>query len=194
MTDLLALLLAYLLGCASTAYYLVRWRTGQDVRSLGSNNAGATNAGRVLGTWGFVVALGGDAGKGVLAVLAARWLTGNEWAVALAIPAVVAGHIWPVQLGFRGGEGFATALGALLVYDPPLILALGGLALVLYLFTRRRAVVGAVALLAAPLLALVLNRAAGEVFALVLLLAMMLWAFRRHLRTLLHGRGAKAAR
>jgi acyl phosphate:glycerol-3-phosphate acyltransferase len=184
LNDLLILIIAYLLGCVSTAYYLVRWRTGQDVRTLGSGNAGATNAGRVLGKWGFGVAMVGDVGKGVMAVLIARWLGGGEWAVALAVPVVVVGHIWPVQLRFRGGEGFATAFGAVLVYDPPVARLIGGIALILYLLTRSRAIAGAIALLAVPLTTLALNRPTSEVMALLLVVGMMLWTFRRHLRTL----------
>lgn len=182
--NLVVLGLAYLLGCASTAYYLVRWHTGQDVRSQGSGNAGATNAGRVLGRRGFAIALAGDLLKGVLAVLLARWLTADAWIVALAVPAVVAGHLWPVQLGFRGGRGFATALGALLVYDPFLLLSVGVLTLAIYLLTRRRALAGAVALVTAPCTAILLGRSTAEVVMLLLLIVMMGWAFRSHLHSL----------
>ncbi len=185
MSTIAALLLAYLLGCFSTAYYLVRWRTGQDVRTLGSKNAGATNAWRVLGVWGFVVAFLGDVGKGVLALLLARTLTGGDpWAVALAAPAVVAGHIWPVQLGFRGGEGFATALGAFAFLDPAMTGAMAALALALAGITRKRSLAGLVALLGALLWTLLLERPGSQLVALLLAVPMMLWAFRRHLATL----------
>lgn len=184
MLNFLALILAYLLGCFSTAYYLVRWRTGEDVRGLGSGNAGATNAGRVLGKWGFIVAVIGDVGKGALAILIARWLGGSEWALAWAIPLVVMGHIWPIQLGLRGGEGFATALGAMAVYDPLLLAGVGVLALAIYLLTRRRSVAGAAALITTPLAALALGHSPTEVTLLILLVGIMGWAFRRHLRSL----------
>lgn len=189
MTTLLALLLSYLLGCFSTAYYLVRWRTGQDVREQGSGNAGATNAGRVLGKWAFVVALLGDAGKGALAVFLAGWLTGGDlWAMGLAVPAVIIGHIWPVQLGFRGGEGFATAIGALAALDPPLIGIVGGIALILYLATRKRSLTGLMALLIAVPTLLLLDRPTSDLVGLLIVIGVMLWAFRRHIRSLF-GRG-----
>lgn len=181
-----SLLLAYLLGCFSSAYYLVRWRTGQDVRSLHSGNAGATNAGRVLGVWGFAVAFVGDVAKGLLALWLAAWLTdGNPWAMALAMPAVVAGHIWPVQLGWRGGEGIATGFAVVLALDPPLAGGIALLAAVLFLLTRRRAVAGAASLVALLPGALLLGRGLPELTGLALLLLIVAWAYRRHLRTLL---------
>lgn len=185
-STLTSLLLAYLLGCFSTAYYTVRWWTGEDVRLHGSGNAGATNAGRVLGKWAFVVALLGDVGKGVLAVVLAGWLTGGDaWAIGLAVPAVIVGHIWPVQLGFRGGEGFAAAIGALAVLDWRFMSAIGLLALVLYLATRKRSLAGVVALLVALPLARYLGWPTGHLVGLALVIPVMLWAFRRHIRSLL---------
>jgi len=185
MTTAVSILFAYLLGCFSTAYYLVRWRTGQDVRQHGSGNAGATNAARVLGKWAFVVALVGDAGKGVLAVLLAGWLTGDAvWAVGLAVPSVIVGHIWPVQLGFRGGEGFATALGSLAALDWRFTAVICGLALALYLLSRKRSLAGLVCLLTALPLALYLGWPAGHLVGLGIVILVMLWAFRRHIRSL----------
>lgn len=109
--------LAYALGCFSAGYYAVRLRTGQDIRDLGSGNAGAQNAGVVLGKPWFALVLVADMLKGVLAVLAARWLQVDDVLATLVIVAVVAGHIWPVQMQFRGGMGISTSLGALLAFD-----------------------------------------------------------------------------
>src|SRR5947207_7623420 len=99
--DLVAITVAYLLGCIATAYYLVRLRTGQDIRQLGSGNVGGRNAGRVLGRPGFAIVAVGDALKGLLAVLLARYLGVSGWALAAVLAAVLAGHIWPAQLGFK---------------------------------------------------------------------------------------------
>lgn len=192
MTTLLSILLAYLLGCFATAYYLVRWRTGEDVRLLGSGNAGATNAGRVLGTWGFVAALVGDVGKGALAVWLAGWLSGgNAWAVGLAIPAVIVGHIWPVQMGFRGGEGFAAALGAFAALDWQFTGVICIVALALYLTTRKRSIAGLVGLLIALPLAVYLSWPSGHLTGLALVIPVMLWAFRRHIRSLFGRQGRR---
>jgi glycerol-3-phosphate acyltransferase PlsY len=108
---------AYLLGCFTTGYYYVRLRTDKDIRELGSGSVGARNVGRILGRTGFLITVLGDFLKGALAVWAAQHFTPDSRLVALALMAVVAGHVWPAQLRFHGGKGIATSLGGLLVYD-----------------------------------------------------------------------------
>jgi acyl phosphate:glycerol-3-phosphate acyltransferase len=118
MTDALALALAYLIGSFPTGFVMTRLITGEDLRAVGSGGTGATNARRALGTkWGAVVALI-DVLKGVLAVLIARWLAGDELTIALAGILVVVAHCWPVWLGFRGGKGVATGAGAAFALSP----------------------------------------------------------------------------
>jgi len=73
--------------------------------------------GRVLGWRGFFLTVLGDFAKGALAVWAAQHFTPDNRLVAVALLAVVAGHVWPAQLRFHGGKGIATSLGGLLVYD-----------------------------------------------------------------------------
>src|SRR5262249_3474541 len=111
---------AYALGCFTLGYYLVRGRTGQDIRELGSGSVGARNVGRVLGWMGFVVTVAGDFAKGAFAVWATSHFTQDDCLLALALVSVVMGHIWPAQLRFHGGKGVATSLGGLVVYDPHL--------------------------------------------------------------------------
>lgn len=113
---------AYLAGCFCTGYYLFRFKTGGDIRELGSGTAGARNTGRLLGRTGFAMAFAGDLAKGAMAVAAALVMTSSPWMVSLALVAVVLGHMYPVQLGFRGGKGLATLTGALMVINVKLVL------------------------------------------------------------------------
>jgi glycerol-3-phosphate acyltransferase PlsY len=117
----LALLLAalgYLLGSISFAVLLVRWKTGTDIRSQGSGNAGATNVLRSHGRGlGILVALL-DVAKGAVAVLIVRLFTADPRAAAAAAFAAVLGHVFPLYYGFRGGKGVATAVGAFLALAP----------------------------------------------------------------------------
>ena len=111
---LLALVVgAYLLGAVSPAAILARWR-GVDLRTSGSGNPGATNAGRALGArWGVLVgAL--DVIKGALPAAVALALVGRPAAYLVAVAAVV-GHVTSPFLRGRGGKGVATSLGVLLV-------------------------------------------------------------------------------
>ena len=125
------IILAYLLGSVSGSMLLGRLKK-VDIRAQGSGNAGGTNAFR---TQGLVFAIGVvviDVGKGFLA---AWWISaldfGNQ--VAVLDPGLlvmvcgftaVLGHCFPIWHGFRGGKGAATAVGALIVIEPWLLLPL----------------------------------------------------------------------
>ena len=95
---------AYLLGSVPTAYILVRLAKGIDIRQVGTGNVGALNTFQQVGIWGGLMVLVVDAGKGALSSLAPSWAGAPEWTVFLTTPLVVAGHNWPVFLGFRGGK------------------------------------------------------------------------------------------
>ncbi len=114
---------AYLLGSIPFSYLIVKFAKGRDVRTVGSGNAGATNVMRAAGKAAGVVALLLDCGKGVTAVAAARGMGAAPWVVGAAAAAVVAGHVFPVFLGFRGGKGVATAAGALGALEPAVMAA-----------------------------------------------------------------------
>jgi len=108
----------YLLGSVSFALWLVRWRTGSDIRDVGSGNAGATNVLRAHGkTLAAAVALL-DVAKGTAAVLLVRVVTADPRYAAAAGFAAVLGHVFPLYSGFRGGKGVATAVGAFLALAP----------------------------------------------------------------------------
>lgn len=175
---------AYALGCVNTGYLLVRARTGRDIRTLGSGNAGARNVGRVLGRGGFAATLVGDLLKGVAAVMFGRWLGLESLALGATALLVVAGHNWPAPLGFRGGKGVAASCGALLALDLALAGVLVGIALVLLAAIRRFTLSGLAAYALAPAAALLLDRP-PEFAALVGGLALLvLLPHQRELRTM----------
>ncbi len=122
MLHALVVALAYLLGSIPFGYLIVRASGGGDVRETGSGGTGATNVTRRAGKGAGVLTLALDALKGAAAVLVARLVLtegfGVDWWVAAAAVAVVAGHVFPVWLGFRGGKGVATGLGVFAVLAP----------------------------------------------------------------------------
>jgi glycerol-3-phosphate acyltransferase PlsY len=181
------MLLAYLLGCFNSGYYLVRFRQGDDIRRYGSGNAGARNTGRVLGKTGFILAFLGDCLKGIVTASLALFLGLSLWGVMLALVAVVVGHIWPVQLCFRGGKGMATALGGMLVIDPLLTLILGGIALAALALIRRFTLSGLIAVGVSPLVAFVAGRPQPLIAGVALLALLIWWAHRTNLKEDLPG-------
>jgi glycerol-3-phosphate acyltransferase PlsY len=119
MIPLAVLAIAYLLGAIPFGYLLVKWKTGADVRAAGSGNIGATNVMRTTGRAAGIVTLLLDIAKGYAAVWLAGRLTGQDslWMSAAAL-AVMAGHAYPVFLGFRGGKAVASFVGAFLCLTP----------------------------------------------------------------------------
>jgi len=111
-------LVAYFLGAIPFSYLITRWKTGGDIRNMGSGNVGATNVLRTSGKWSGLTALLLDVGKGVAAVYLGRALGGNEiWGAVAGFFAII-GHSFPVFLKFRGGKSVATGGGAFLVLCP----------------------------------------------------------------------------
>ena len=138
MTEIILIILAYIIGSIPTAVWVSKSVFGIDIRDYGSGNAGATNTFRVLGSkWGSFVMLV-DVTKGVVAnslyILIPYYLT-NELArtnfmIALGMVAVL-GHIFPIFANFRGGKGVATILGMALAIQPVVAL----ICLVVFLIT-----------------------------------------------------------
>jgi glycerol-3-phosphate acyltransferase PlsY len=175
------LLAAYFLGCFTTGYYLVRWWKGQDLRSIGSGNVGAKNAGRLLGSPGFVLTSVGDSIKGALAVGLARFFSTDDAFAGLALLAVVAGHIWPAQLRFRGGKGVVTSLGALVIFDVRLACAFALLFVLARAVVRKSVLPGLIAFAALPLAGLFLERPPATIAITSLLAALILATHRKNL-------------
>lgn len=125
------LLAAYGLGAIPFGVLFSRKLAGIDPRQSGSGNIGFTNVLRVAGKKAAILTLLCDAGKGLLAVWMAGFLTSEASWLWVAALAVVAGHNYTVFLQFKGGKGVATGLGALCGIDP----RVGGLTVLIWLGT-----------------------------------------------------------
>jgi glycerol-3-phosphate acyltransferase PlsY len=166
----------YLLGSIPTGWLAGHWLAGLDIRNQGSGSTGATNVLRVLGKGPALAVFLVDVLKGTAAVLLARYLletglggaagtldTGLavpglvnpglvDWAVVAAGLAALAGHIWPIWLGGKGGKAVATGLGMLLGLAWPVGLASFGVFLAVLSLSRVVSLSSVVAALALPLL------------------------------------------
>jgi glycerol-3-phosphate acyltransferase PlsY len=154
-------LLSYFIGSVMGSMVMGRLFGGVDIRTMGSGNAGGTNA---LRTQGWVFALGVmiiDVGKGVLGTAVVPVLdlpfigtsadVSREWLTVTCAAAAVIGHVWPVWHEFRGGKGAATLVGTLGVLQSGLLLPVLGVWLLVLLFTGYVGLSTVVAGIAAPL-------------------------------------------
>jgi glycerol-3-phosphate acyltransferase PlsY len=126
MIPLLALVLAYLIGGIPFGYFVVKWKTGRDIRDFGSGNIGATNVLRTTGRSAGVLTLLLDVVKGLAAVALVAWMVPDDpymlWRSAGAL-AVMAGHAFPIFLRLKGGKAVASFIGAFLYLAPLPLLA-----------------------------------------------------------------------
>ena len=130
MSAILAIGAAYLIGAVPVGYLVGRAFGVADIRQHGSGTIGATNVLRTAGRLPAILTLGGDVAKGYLAVVAGAALAADAprpdaGVLAASAVAAVIGNCWSVFLGFRGGKGVATGLGALLRIVPLAVLPAG---------------------------------------------------------------------
>jgi len=162
IAPLLTLVLAYLLGSFPSGYLAGRWLKGVDIRTLGSGSTGATNVLRQIGKGPALVVFLIDVLKGTAAVLLAKALGLNDWWVVASGLAALAGHIWPIWLGWRGGKAVATGLGMLLGLAWPVGLATFGVFLTVISVSRIVSLSSVLAALSLPLLMLARFASLGE--------------------------------
>jgi glycerol-3-phosphate acyltransferase PlsY len=183
--------LSYLLGSIPFGYLLVRFFRGEDVRSGGSGNIGATNVARRSPALG-VATLLLDAGKGLAAVLLAKDLFANPHSkLSLTIAAffAVLGHLFPIWLKFRGGKGVATGLGSFVLIVPKSILCMVGVFVVVVAIFRYVSLGSVVAASLLPILAWGLHEYI-QPRELILLLAtsvLIIWKHRKNLSRIAAG-------
>jgi len=168
----------YLLGSIPFGMIATRLGGAGDIRKIGSGNIGATNVLRSGRKDLAAITLIGDAGKGVVAVLLARWLTNDTPAmVAIAGGAAFVGHLFPVWLKFNGGKGVATFYGVLFAAMWPV----GLLAALTWLAMAALFRMSSLAALTAAVLAPLFAFATDQPYPMVILSAFMaVLIFIRH--------------
>lgn len=153
---------AYLVGSIPSGLVIGKVFYGIDVREYGSHRTGATNVLRTMGKGAALAATLVDVGKGVAAVLFARWLLpGEPWAHAMAALLAAVGHNWPVFVGFRGGRGVLVSVAAVGVLYWPVLVGLLLLGLLVVWRSRYVSLTSITGAAAAPLLFLLFYLAQG---------------------------------
>ena len=135
MNYLLIALMGYLLGCSHMAYYLSRLKK-VDLRAGGSGNLGGSNVTVLMGWKAGILTTVHDVLKAMAAVWLARMLFPDaDYAGAVAGVCAVLGHIFPFYLKFKGGKGFASYIGMILMLNWKFALIIIGLVVLVTVVT-----------------------------------------------------------
>ena len=187
LSSLLLLALGYLLGSMPNGYLAGRWLKGIDLRQCGSGSTGATNVLRNVGKGPALVVFLLDVGKGALAVLLAKSFGLNDWVHVLAGLAALAGHIWPVWLGWKGGKAVATGLGMFLGLAWPVGLACFGLFMAVISISRIVSLSSVVAAIGLPVLMLISGGSSAYLVVSLVASVLVLWRHRSNIDRLIAG-------
>ena len=198
---LLSLIASYLLGSIPTALIAGKIIAGMDIRKHGSGNAGATNIYRLFGLKPYLAVLGIDMLKGFIAVavvadFGAGFFSMERTGLYCGLCAV-AGHIWTVFAGFRGGKGVATAAGVFLALNAPVAVSAIAVYLIVTLTTRYVSLGSMTAAVAAPIFLIVDAAVFGRyvpgamIAAAVALAGLIVYTHRENIRRLMKGEERK---
>lgn len=196
----LLILGAYLLGSIPTSVWVGRVFYGKDVRDFGSGNAGASNTFRVLGKKAGIPVLIFDILKGWLAVYLATFSDGLlveselvNMQLALGVSALI-GHIFPVYVGFKGGKGVATLLGAIIALQPEAALIAIAIFLITLIITKYVSLSSMIAGFSFPILIIVILKETTislVIFSMVIAV-LLLFTHQKNIERLLAKEESKA--
>lgn len=152
----LTILIAYVIGSIPTGFLIVKAKTGEDIRTIGSGSTGATNVKRVLGKKWFFIVMILDALKGACPVVLAKLFVtaGSHFGLApvLASIAVIIGHSKSCFLNFQGGKSVASGVGTILALNWLVGIIIAVIWAIITYFTKYVSVGSMIALLISPFL------------------------------------------
>jgi glycerol-3-phosphate acyltransferase PlsY len=196
---LIITLLSYLAGSIPTSIIFSKIFFGYDIRDRGSGNAGGTNAFRVMGWKTGLTVTVIDVAKGVVATLLISQIRIGDlgwdhvYLQMIAGTSAVAGHVWTIFAGFRGGKGVGTASGMLFVLYPVAALVCLAVFFIVLAFSRYVSLSSMSAAITLPLALIVLNvlfnmTLSPPLLILAVLLALLIvYTHKGNIQRLMHG-------
>ena len=134
---LLILIVSYLLGSVSSSIIVGKIKSGKDIRTMGSGNAGATNTLRTFGKGAALFVILGDGLKTVISILIAKVIFPEDSiAVYIAGLGCVLGHNFPVYYGFKGGKGVLVSIVSILFANWKIGLITFFISILIMIFTK----------------------------------------------------------
>ena len=187
----LTIIIAYLIGAIPTGYLIVKSKTGEDLRTIGSGSTGATNVKRVLGKKWFFTTLLLDAFKGALPVILAKtFVTAGAslgLAPVIAAVAVIIGHSKSCFLDFKGGKSVASGVGTILALNFIVGLIIAVVWAIITYTTKYVSVGSIIALLISPILMFVFHAPIAYIAYCALGAIYIVYLHRENIKRLIAG-------
>ena len=188
---IIALLAGYFMGSIPFGLLLVQLAGKGDIRKVGSGTMGATNVGRVLGTFGFVLTWILDTSKAILPFIILQNFFGFDVGMVAGAAAIL-GHNYPIWFGFKNsGKGFSALLGFLLVLNPIAFVTAGLIWLIVALSYGYSSLAALVVISILPVLGFAVSQIAGLICTL--LVVMEFFVYKNNIKRLLAGTEPKQA-
>lgn len=187
---LLVAIVAYLIGSIPTGYLIVKAKTGQDIREVGSGSTGATNVKRVLGKKWFFAVMILDAIKGAFPVVAAKYLYMGDLIglfPVIAAVMVIVGHSKPLFLGFKGGKSVASGVGTILALNFFVGLILVGVWAIVTWFSKYVSLGSIVTMIVAPIVMILLNNPICYNIYAFIAMVYVIYLHRENVKRLIQG-------
>lgn len=186
-----ALLIGYLIGSIPTGYLIVKAKTGEDIRKVGSGSTGATNVKRVLGKKWFFIVMFLDAIKGALpVVLATLFLHAfSKYGITpvAAAVAVLLGHSKSIFLKFTGGKSVASGVGTILALCWPVGLITAVIWSIITWVSKYVSLGSIIALAISPILMWVFKQPVGYIAYAAVGAIYIIWLHRENIKRLIKG-------
>lgn len=188
---ILAILAGYLIGSIPTGYLIVKAKTGEDIRKVGSGSTGATNVKRVLGKKWFFIVMILDAIKGALPVVLAYFFL-HAYAKygltpVLAAISVLLGHSKSIFLGFTGGKSVASGVGTILALNPLVGLCVAAVWGLITWVSKYVSLGSIIALAVSPFLMWAFKQPVGYIIYCAIGAVYIIWLHRENIKRLIKG-------
>ena len=184
-------LIAYLIGSIPTGYLIVKAKTGEDIRTIGSGSTGATNVKRVLGKNYFFLVMILDALKGALPIILAKIFAtvGSTIGIApvIAAIAVIIGHSKSIFLNFKGGKSVASGVGTIIALNWIAGIIIAVIWGIITYSTKYVSVGSIIALLISPIVMYLLHAPIGYIAYCILGAIYIVYLHRENIKRLIQG-------
>ena len=189
ITLIIVAIVAYLIGSIPTGYLIVKAKTNQDIRTIGSGSTGATNVKRVLGKKWFFIVMFLDALKGATPVLLAKYLTADTYGIMAVIASifVIIGHSKPIFLQFKGGKSVASGVGTILALNWLVGLSIALIWGIITYISKYVSLGSIIALSVSPILMYYLKNPIGYVVYCAIAALYIIYLHRENIKRLIKG-------